>query len=181
MTDQLKINAFNERTLVLSNGCIKWIGPRHDKGYGRFTFKRKQELAHRAAWEIFKGALPADACVLHRCDNPPCVNPEHLFLGDRGDNARDMSSKGRQWVQKNPKGRPVCPPEMKARGITHGMSKLIDQDVIAIRRRAAQGELGKTLAKEFCLSTSSISQILLGKIWIHVGGPFKPSRNKASK
>lgn len=178
MSNVAERQAFEQRTVAKPNGCIEWIGPLHDTSYGRFTFKSKQRLAHRAAWELFRGDLPANACVLHRCDNPPCVNPDHLFLGDRGDNARDMAAKGRQWVQKNPQGRPVCPDELRARGEAHGMSKLTQADVLAIRRRSSRGELGKHLALEFQCAKTLISAVINGLIWAHVGGPIKTPRTK---
>lgn len=160
----------------MPNGCIEFSGPRHPNGYGRFTYKAKQRLAHRAAWALLQGPLSAEACVLHRCDNPPCVNPDHLYLGDRGDNARDMAKKGRQWVQKNPAGRPICPIELKPRGEAHGCAKLDEASVLAIRRRASKGELGKHLAVEYSCSKSLVYQIILGTIWTHVGGPIKASK-----
>lgn len=165
--------AFNVRTAQRQNGCVEWIGPRHPNGYGRFTYKRKQRLAHRAAYLLFTGPLKSDECVLHKCDNPSCVNPHHLFLGDRGDNARDMANKGRQWVQKNPAGRPICPIELRPRGSRHGMSKLQEADVLSIRRRAYLGELQKHLAVEFSVAKTLVNQIVNGHIWRHVGGPIK--------
>ncbi len=170
--------SFEARIELKAGGCIEWVGPLNATGYGLFTFKRKQRLAHRAAYALYKGVLHPDVCVLHQCDNRACVNPEHLFLGDRGDNARDMASKGRQWVQKNPEGRPICPTELKARGQQHGMSKLTDAQVHAIRIRADRGELGKQLASELGLSTSLISQIIRGQIWRHVGGPIRNQQPK---
>ncbi len=178
MTEQA---AFLQRTRSMPSGCVEWIGPRDDNGYGRFTYKRNQQLAHRAAWRLFCGELPAHLCVLHRCDNPPCVNPAHLFLGDRGDNARDMVAKGRQWLQTNPDRRAetlTCPPERKARGSSHGNALLTEAQVLAIRQRASRGDLGKHLAAEFHCSTSLISAIVRGQAWQHVGGPIKTSSQR---
>lgn len=174
-------DAFIQRTQPKPSGCIEWVGPRHDNGYGRFTFKRQQQLAHRAAWRLFRGELPADLCVLHHCDNPPCVNPEHLFLGDRGDNARDMAAKGRQWLQASPERRAetfACPAERKARGSGHGNAVLTEAQVLAIRQRVSRGERGKHLAAEFHCSTSLISAIVRGQAWQHVGGPLKTSHQR---
>jgi hypothetical protein len=93
-----------------ANGCWLWLGKPNPAGYGRATTgTRRVELAHRAAWRLVHGDLSPDACVLHHCDNPMCVRAEldpktsHLFLGDRGDNARDMASKGRAHLQRNPR------------------------------------------------------------------------------
>jgi len=83
------------------DGCWLWTAGkfspvRHGFGrYGAFWVGGKMRYAHRVAWEIFIGDIPSDMNVLHSCDNPPCCNPEHLFLGTQLDNVRDMISKGR--------------------------------------------------------------------------------------
>lgn len=171
-----EIAAFAARTMQSETGCIEWTGPMNEQGYGRFTFKRRQSLAHRASWRLFRGELPPGMCVLHRCDNPRCVNPEHLFIGDRGDNARDMAAKGRQWLQRNPeRARDVlsCPKARKARGSAHGNAILTEDAVLKIRSRSASGERSNLLAAEFHCSETLISQVILGHIWRHVGGPIK--------
>ena len=90
--------------------CIEWGGARFvDGGYGKLTkleqARTGQAYAHRWAWEKFNGPIPKDGNVLHRCDNPPCINPEHLFLGTSLDNHRDMIAKGRQ----NNQAKTCCP------------------------------------------------------------------------
>lgn len=78
--------------------CWLWIGVKMPTGYGRLNVGRKQDgwrLAHRISWTIANGEIPAGKCVLHRCDNPRCVNPNHLFLGTQRDNVSDMHTKGR--------------------------------------------------------------------------------------
>jgi hypothetical protein len=78
-------------------GCWEWIGSRNDRGYGQVYAvpPSRPMLAHRASWTINVGAIASELCILHRCDNPPCVNPAHLFLGTRVDNNRDMREKKR--------------------------------------------------------------------------------------
>lgn len=79
-----------------SPSCWEWLAYRDRKGYGRFMVPgSKTSLAHRFSWELHRGPIPTGMCVLHRCDNPPCVNPAHLFLGTLQDNVRDMIQKGR--------------------------------------------------------------------------------------
>ena len=80
----------------LPDECWEWNGGRAPTGYGTFgVASGKARRAHRVAWELIHGAAPGELCVLHRCDNPPCVNPAHLFLGTQLDNARDKMRKKR--------------------------------------------------------------------------------------
>ena len=76
--------------------CFIWNAARTSAGYGEMRFNGKQHYAHRLAWQHYRGPISPGLCVLHKCDNPPCVNPDHLFLGTKQDNVTDMMSKGRQ-------------------------------------------------------------------------------------
>jgi hypothetical protein len=77
------------------DNCIEWDKSRSPKGYGRVKYKGKMRYAHRVAWIKRYGYVPEGMHVLHRCDNPPCINIEHLFLGTQADNMKDMAGKGR--------------------------------------------------------------------------------------
>jgi hypothetical protein len=84
-------------------GCWEWRSAKFPSGYGAFHVAGKQMKAHRVAWWLVNEELPADGmCVLHRCDNPACCNPDHLFLGTPTDNMRDCSLKGRHRSQRYP-------------------------------------------------------------------------------
>ena len=78
-----------------TDGCWLWIARCDKAGYGRFTMNGREESAHRSVWKLKHGDIPEGTCVLHRCDNPPCVRPDHLFLGTQKDNMEDCSNKNR--------------------------------------------------------------------------------------
>src|SRR3990167_1102674 len=78
------------------NRCWIWKGGKNKTGYGRFFFKNRLWSSHRCMWEMTNGDIPKGMNVLHRCDNPSCVNPEHLFLGTQKDNMSDCIKKGRK-------------------------------------------------------------------------------------
>lgn len=98
---------FQEKTELRGSGCLEWIGHKDRKGYGRFASQSGEILAHRLAYIMHHGPIGRQH-VLHRCDNPSCVNPQHLFLGSNQDNMDDMVAKGRssrRYGQDNPNWR----------------------------------------------------------------------------
>lgn len=89
------VNRFFGQFLI-SDGCWEWQGSRYGFGYGRLYLGDGTRVkAHRFSYELFNGSVPRNLCVLHYCDNPICVRPDHLFLGTLSDNTQDMVSKGR--------------------------------------------------------------------------------------
>ena len=109
--------------------CWLWIASKREKGYGAFVWidvhgKYVQGRAHRFSYELHIGEIPENQCVLHRCDNPPCVNPDHLFLGSRRDNNADMCKKQRHrhGTSKTPKE--LC---FYKRGDNHHAYKFSDE------------------------------------------------------
>lgn len=155
------------------SGCWLWDGQPNAQGYGRITIGRRQVvLAHRFSYEIYVHPVERDVCVLHRCDVRICINPRHLFPGDRGVNARDMAAKGRQAVQRNPLLRPICPPEKLRRGERHPNSRLTAETIRAIRQRFAAGEKKSALARAYGIAISHLTSIVTGALWKDAGGPI---------
>lgn len=142
------------------NECWLWQSSLSKDGYGMFKtchdYQRKSFRAHRYAYELHNGPIPDGLLALHKCDNPTCVNPNHLFLGTQQDNIDDMIAKGRDNMAV------PCPGERNA------AAKLTEAQVIEIRRRKAAGESGYSLAKEFGVIQATISKIVLRKTWRHV-------------
>lgn len=90
------IKKFEEKFVIEISGCWRWIAATMGKGYGYFRVGAKLHGAHRVAYELYKGPI-GNKHVLHTCDNPWCVNPEHLFLGTNKENVLDMMAKGRAY------------------------------------------------------------------------------------
>jgi hypothetical protein len=128
-----------------TDSCWIWRGTRHCQGYGSFGYKGKSMLAHRLMWEVLKGPIPKGMFLLHKCDTPLCVNPDHLFLGTQLDNMRDSRRKDR-----------MC------RGDRHPCHKLTDSDIAEIRLRLSQGETRTSLRLEFKISQPYMSRLARG-------------------
>lgn len=146
---------FASKFSKLETGCWEWTGTKNDSGYG--TFKSTQfatRLAHRIAFELANGAnSAANKFVCHRCDNPPCVNPAHLFLGTPKDNTADMFSKNRQ-------------PDR--RGENQNKAKLTSASVLAIRAARSSGEDLATLSRAYQVSTATIRSVVSRRTWNHI-------------
>lgn len=149
--------------------CWVWLGGRTRLGYGRFAYKGQKIGAHRAAWLMLVGPIPADKpCVLHHCDNPPCVNPDHLWVGTNDDNIRDMVAKGRQRAPRGDDNGQRLHPDRVARGERAGPAKLTADGVREVRRRRANGELQRVIARDLGVTQTVISLIDRGLTWNHV-------------
>jgi hypothetical protein len=140
--------------------CWEWLASRNNKGYGNFYIslghsEDKHILATRMSWTLTYGDIPEGLCVLHKCDNPPCVNPHHLFLGTKKDNADDMTKKGRNKV-------------IFRKGEAHYGSKLTNSDVIMIRHLRKKGLTLFVIADMYNIHYSTVGYIVKGKLWKHI-------------
>lgn len=143
------------------NSCWLWGSEKDKKGYGKFRImnyfgKRVWFRAHRLSWELENGPIPAGLCILHKCDVPACLRPDHLFIGSKADNNRDMTEKGRRVV---------------IRGEQLGTSKLTEEQVRAICGWIDLGMSQRDVAKRFGVSHSVIGHIVRGTAWRHIPRP----------
>jgi len=145
------------------HACWPWKAYRDHRGYGKFGIPRWMAgdgphilLAHRVAYALAYGEPPSDKMVCHRCDNPPCVRPDHLFLGVSADNVRDMWTKGRAFMPKQV-------------GERHHSAKLTEAQVLDLRRRYRAGGITiQQLATEHGVSMATIGHTLTGRVWKHL-------------
>lgn len=135
---------------VTESGCWFWLRFANKEGYGRTSYRGKEDFAHRVSYKVFRGEIPSGLFVLHKCDVPCCVNPDHLFLGTPADNTRDMLKKGRN----NP-----------TRGERGSSSKLTASDVIAIRN---DNRTNREIGADYGICPPSVSDIKLRKTWAHI-------------
>lgn len=141
------LERFMEKVGKQQNGCWEWLGSRTE-GYAVLAVRDRMVRASRLAMVLFGKTLPKELDACHHCDNPGCVNPEHLFAGTQKDNAMDSAKKKRTaWGEKN------------------GMSKLTEVQVVEIRKRAAAGERGIDLAREFDVWQAAITRIVKRTRW----------------
>jgi hypothetical protein len=139
-----------------SGDCWLWTASLLKDGYGKFNVGSKIDstnralLAHRVSWQLAHGEIPPGLCVCHHCDNPPCVNPEHLFLGTHEENMRDMAAKGRRAM---------------AVGDENGNSKLTWAKVMEMRELAALGESKRALGRRFGVSDVAAGAAITGRTW----------------
>lgn len=135
------------------NECWLWTGTKNQLGYGDFDNMR----AHRVSWTLANGPIPPGLCVLHQCDNPPCVNPAHLRIGTLKDNTMDAWAKGRHCMV------------IMQRGMASHSAKLTDRQVIDIRNRVSAKTASRaSLANEYGLHKTTIDQIVNRRTWTHI-------------
>jgi hypothetical protein len=138
-----------------TDGCWTWTGGKDVNGYGRMSQGRRglrPVLVHRVSWELHHGPIEEGLGVLHRCDTPACVRPDHLFLGSQADNMKDCASKGRN-----------------ARGERSASAKLTEADVIAAREEHRAGGVSySALARRYNMTPSAMRDVVTGRRWPHI-------------
>jgi hypothetical protein len=133
-------------------GCWIWTACLSGGRYGAFAFRGKIVGAHRVSYIMNVGEIPDGLCVLHKCDTPACVNPEHLFLGTKKDNTLDAMVKGRN-----------------VKGVTHGQTHLTEQNIREIRSLVSHGALTqKQIADMYNVDRTTVSYIKTRKSWAHI-------------
>lgn len=145
---------------INSNGCWEWVNSIETNRYGKCGGGYPDQLAHRASFILFKGNIPDGMYVCHHCDNPPCINPDHLFLGDAKSNALDASKKGRLVCLNNK--------SKASRGELNGNCKLNDDKVKYIRFICDLGFRKSEVASFFDVSLGQIKLISGRKSWTHI-------------
>ena len=138
-------------------GCWEWVASRLPRGYGKFARGWGQagwSLAHRVSWEIHNGPIPEGVAVFHRCDNPPCVNPAHLYLGDAKQNMADYKERGNWYWHK---------------GVAVHTAVLDEAKVKDIRELyAAGGVTMREIAQRFNCGYNTVNSLIHRRTWKHV-------------
>jgi hypothetical protein len=144
--------------------CWNWVAARDNRGYGKFGIAGVGSRdAHRVSFELANGPIPKGICVCHSCDNPSCVNPAHLFLGTQADNVADMTRKKRGTI--GPKSTALRFPEKLPRGAANVSTKLMPEQVCAIRKQREQGQSLNQIARTFEVSAATVRQIVNRQTW----------------
>lgn len=162
------IMRFRQRLRRLRNGCVVWTGARHRFGYGEFQARKLSQqpiTTHVFAWILRRGSVPAGKHVLHECDNPPCCNELHLFLGDQRTNNADRQRKGR--TASGDRNGARTHPERVPQGEHNGQAKLTLAAVVEIR--ALRGIPQRMVADAYGISQQHVSTLQSGRLWLGGG------------
>lgn len=157
--------------IIYPTNCWEWKGGKNKQGYGLLKYENKNWSSHRLSYHVFNQKIPDNMIVCHKCDNPTCINPSHLFIGTYKDNMEDMYNKGRGFKSK--KAPQLLGPKIpiqfrRLKGEDSPLSKLCDEQVVTIIKLLKAGCRGVDVAKEFKVHISTISLIKNGKRWKHL-------------
>ena len=173
------MKTFHERYVRIPfTTCWIWEGCKQgNNGYGAYQHEKKRVLAHRFSYLIHKGEIPKGMSVCHACDEPSCVNPDHLFIGTHADNMRDMERKGRS----NSSARIEAARMVDKRGELHPSAKLTEQAVIFMRQLKRDGRTYKELSVMFGVNHRTVTSAVLGHTWSHLPGSVEPKWTRKGK
>ncbi len=178
-----KVNKNGSIIPGMDSPCWEWIAGKFSSGYGAFAINRQAYGAHRISYALAFGQLPKDQQdVLHKCDNPSCLNPSHLFSGDDYTNQADMIKKGRGNKSRGDEHYSRKRPDLLSRGDSHysktvgrmlrgesnGRAVLVADQVRNIRSSAKKGESVTSLSLRFGVSAGTVSGIVRGITWRHL-------------
>ena len=166
ITERNKRNFFEKiSTTPTETGCLEWTANKLPKGYGVFGLTGGNFLAHRIAWFLATGIDPGELLTCHTCDNPPCCNPEHLFLGTAADNSGDKERKGRGNQPTGNRNGSRLHRQRMPRGDNHCHAKLTTEQVILIR---ADTRFHRVIAADYGIKGPQVCLIKQRKSWAHV-------------
>jgi hypothetical protein len=161
---QRDLKRFWVKVLKIHEGCWEWQKGRDKSGYGLFHIAGRVVKTHRLSWMLAHGEIEEGKLILHKCDNPKCVNPDHLFIGNHKDNMADCVNKGRNATGELQRRRPDL-----FRGENSSRAKLKESDVIQIRAMKHEGKTKiRDIAKMFNVSHPTVANICKGIRWAHV-------------
>lgn len=161
-----ELSEYIRRNIVVSqSGCWLWQGYLV-RGYGVIMHNGIKDYVHRISFRLFAGVVPGGLCVLHKCDNPQCVNPDHLFLGTKAVNNRDKCQKGRAHTPSGADHYYHKFPDKKPIGEKNGRALLTEKDVIEIRNRT--DKKAKDLAIEYGVRAITVREAKSGRTWAHI-------------
>lgn len=168
--EQMRLFLEGNSEKVTESGCWLWMGGLDKDGYGQTHYQGRNVRAHRAAYLLFKGPVTSGLVVMHRCDIPACINPDHLGLGTNAENTEDRTKKGRHraasgdshYMRRNP---------LLRSGSNAPAARLNEMAVLEILRLHSSGITQENLAKKFGITRSGVSAITTRRTWKHINQP----------
>lgn len=160
--------------------CWKWEAGKDQDGYGKFKIFGSNYRSHRISYYLFNNVDPKELKVCHKCDNPVCVNPFHLFLGTNAENIKDRDIKGRQNCGKGKNHWTAVSPEKIRRGVDNPACKYTEEDILKMVEMKKSGEYtNREIAEAFGCPKTYIRQIMVGERWSHLTGIPKKHKSKS--